>query len=188
VRGNDNFYFYILRGSACDFCFLCVASATSALSLFFFKGANRTSGDGLNVQPVTDGADSRVHSSAKGQFMTQTHAPAVPAPSLFQCIIDWGRRELSGLEGEAATLWNTIEPKLVAEAEGAVGQFLGAAIAAVSAQAPLVLSGSEKFSNAKDLVLEAVEASGRSIGNTLLEFLVNLALALVKTATATSLL
>ena len=47
--------------------------------------------------------------------MTQTNAPAVPAPSLFQCIIDWGRRELSGLEGEAATLWNTIEPKLVAE-------------------------------------------------------------------------
>ena len=120
--------------------------------------------------------------------MTQTPAPAVPAPSLFQCIIAWGRRELSGLEGEAATLWNTIEPKLVAEAESAVGQFLGAAIAAVSAQAPLVLSGQEKFANAKDLVLETVEASGTTIGNTLLEFLVNLALALVKTATATSLL
>ena len=118
--------------------------------------------------------------------MTQTNAPAVPAPSLFQCIIDWGRRELSGLEGEAATLWNTIEPKLVAEAEAAVGQFLGAAIAAVSAQAPLVLSGREKFSNAKDLVLEAVQASGKTIGNTLVEFVVNLALALVKAATASS--
>jgi len=120
--------------------------------------------------------------------MTATLTPAVPAPSLFHCIIDWGKRELSELEGEAATLWNTIEPGLVAEAETAVGQFLGAAIAAVSAQLPLVLSGSEKFANAKDIVLEAVEASGKSIGNTLLEFLVNLALALVKTATATSLL
>jgi hypothetical protein len=124
----------------------------------------------------------------KENFMTATNAPAVPAPSLFHCIIDWGTRELAGLEGEAATLWNTIEPGLVAEAEAAVGQFLGAAIAAVSAQVPLVLSGSEKFANAKDIVLEAVEASGKSIGNTLLEFLVNLALALVKTATATSLL
>ena len=120
--------------------------------------------------------------------MNQTNVPAAPAPSLFQCVIDWGKRELSGLEGEAATLWNTIEPRLVTEAESAVGQFLGAAIDAVSAQAPLVLSGQEKFANAKDLVLEAVEATGKSIGNTLLEFLVNLALALVKTATATSLL
>lgn len=120
--------------------------------------------------------------------MTDIKAPAVPAPSFFQCIIAWGKRELSGLEGEAAALWNTIEPGLVAEAETAVGQFLGAAINAVSAQLPLVLSGQEKFANAKDLVLEAVEASGKSIGNTLLEFLVNLALALVKTATATSLL
>ena len=120
--------------------------------------------------------------------MTDTKAPAVPAPSLFQCIIDSGRCELSALEGEAATLWKTIEPGLVAEAETAVGQFLGAAIDAVSAQAPLVISGREKFANAKDLVLEAVEASGKSVGNTLLEFLVNLALALVKTATATSLL
>ena len=120
--------------------------------------------------------------------MTNTTLPAVPAPSLFQCIIAWGRRELSTLEGEAATLWSTIEPALVAEAESAIGQFLGTAIAAVRAQAPLVLSGREKFANAKTLVLEAVEASGQSIGNTLLEFLVNLALALLKTATATSLL
>ncbi|HLY06623.1 MAG TPA: hypothetical protein VKR31_12840 [Rhizomicrobium sp.] len=120
--------------------------------------------------------------------MTDTKAPAPPAPSLFQCIIDWGKRELSQVEGKAATLWNSIEPGLVAEAESAVGQFLGAAIDAVSAQASLVISGQEKFANAKDLVLEAVEASGKSIGNTLLEFLVNLALALVKTATATSLL
>lgn len=120
--------------------------------------------------------------------MSETRAPALPAPSLFQCIIAWGRREFSALEGEASTLWNSIEPNLVAEAEAAVGQFLGAAINAVSAQASLVLSGQEKFANAKDLVLEAVEASGKSIGNTLLEFLVNLALALLKTATATSLL
>ena len=121
--------------------------------------------------------------------MTMIVSPAaLPAPSLFQTIIAWGRRELSQMEGEAATLWNSVEPALVAEAEAAVGQFLGAAIAAVSAQAPLVLSGREKFSNAKDLVLQAVEASGSTIGNTLLEFLVNLALALLKTATATSLL
>ena len=113
--------------------------------------------------------------------MTDTNAPA--APSLFQCVIDWGARELAGLEGEARTLWNSVEPRLVAEAESAVGQFLGAAINAVSAQAPLVLSGQEKFANAKDLVLAAVAASNRSIGNTLVEFLVNLALALVKTAT-----
>ena len=120
--------------------------------------------------------------------MIQTSTPAVPAPSLFRSVIDWGRHELSQVEGEAANFWNGIEPSLVAEAETAVGQFLGAAIAAVSTQAPLVLSGQEKFANAKDAVLEAVEASGRTIGNTLLEFLVNLALALVKTATATSLL
>jgi len=120
--------------------------------------------------------------------MTETHAPAMPAPTLFQSIIAWGRAELSHLEGEAATLWNTIEPSLVAEAESAVGQFLAAAINAVARQVPLVLSGEEKFANAKTLVLEAVEASGKTIGNTLLEFLVNLALALVKTATAASLL
>lgn len=120
--------------------------------------------------------------------MTEISAPAVPAPSLLQCVIAWGKQELSSLEGDAATVWNTIEPGLVAEAESAIGQFLGAAIDAVSAQAALVLSGQEKFANAKDLVLEAVEASGKTIGNTLLEFLVNLALALVKTATAHSLL
>jgi hypothetical protein len=111
-----------------------------------------------------------------------------PAPGLFQTIINWGRQELATLEGEAVTLWDTIEPGLVAEAEQAIGQFLGAAIEAVKSQAAQVISGQEKFGNAKDQVLEAVEASGQTIGNTLLEFLVNLALSLLKFGTAASLI
>lgn len=121
--------------------------------------------------------------------MTQsTPSPAAPAPSLFRTIIAWGRQEITTIEGEAVTLWDAIEPGLVAEAESAIGQFLGAALAAVRTQAPLILSGQEKFSNAKDALLEAVEASGQSIGNTLLEFLVNLALSLLKVGSAASLL
>jgi hypothetical protein len=116
-----------------------------------------------------------------------TQSTQTPAPSLFQNIIAWGRHELAIIEGEAETLWDTIEPALVAEAENAVGQFLGAAIAAVKAQAALVLSGEEKFSNAKDALLETVEASGQTIGNTLLEFLINLALSLLKIGSAASL-
>ncbi len=110
------------------------------------------------------------------------------APSIFQTIIAWGRHELATVEGEAVTLWDSIEPQLVAEAESAVGQFLGTAIAAVKAQATQVLSGHEKFANAKDLVLEAVEANGRTIGNTLLEFIVNLALSLLRLGGAAALL
>src|SRR5215469_5901471 len=98
--------------------------------------------------------------------MTQSvQAPA--APSFFQSIIAWGRQELTTIEGEAVTLWNTIEPELVAEAESMIGQFLGTAISAVESQAQLVLSGAEKFANAKDIVLETIEASGKTIGNTL---------------------
>ena len=117
-----------------------------------------------------------------------TDSGAQPAPGLFQCIIAWGKKELTTIEGEAVALWDTIEPQLVAQAESAVGQFLGTAIAAVKSQAALVLSGEEKFANAKDQVLEAVEASGSTIGNTLLEFLVNLALSLLKAGTAASLI
>jgi len=86
------------------------------------------------------------------------------------------------------TLWNTIEPELVSEAEAAITQYLGTAIAAVEQQAGLVMSGAEKFSNAKDDVLEAIEADGSTIGNTLLEFIVNLALTLFKTGTGASLI
>lgn len=116
---------------------------------------------------------------------TQTPAPggAQAAPGFFQAIIAWGKNELRTFEGEAVTLWDTIEPELVAEAESMIAQFLGDAIAAVKAQAALAISGQEKFSNAKDNVLQAIEASGTSIGNTLLDFLVNLALALLKTGT-----
>jgi len=114
-------------------------------------------------------------------------APAA-APGFLSDIIAWGRQELTSIEGQAVTLWDTIEPGLVAEAESLVGQFLGTAIAAVKSQAALLLSGQEKFSSAKDAVLEAVEASGQSIGNTLLEFLVNLALSLLKISTAASLI
>lgn len=121
--------------------------------------------------------------------MTAT-APAAPAktPGFFSSIIAWGRQELQTIEGQAVTLWDTIEPALVAEAESLVAKFLGTAIAAVKTQAQLVLSNQEKFSNAKDAVLEAIEASGGSVGNTLLEFLVNLALSLLKVSTAASLI
>ncbi|MGH6876768.1 MAG: hypothetical protein ACREHV_05230 [Rhizomicrobium sp.] len=119
---------------------------------------------------------------------TSANAPAAPAPGLFQTIIAWGRQELATIEGEAVSLWDSIEPELVGEAETAIGQFLGAAITAVKTQAALVLSGEEKFSNAKDNVLEAVEASGQTIGNTLLEFLINLALSLLKLGSTASLL
>lgn len=121
--------------------------------------------------------------------MTGTgNSSGAPAPGIFQTIINWGKQELTTLEGEAVTLWDTIEPGLVAEAEQSIGQFLGTAIEAVKSQAALVISGQEKFSNAKDQVLETVEASGQTIGNTLLEFLVNLALSLLKVGTAASLI
>jgi hypothetical protein len=121
--------------------------------------------------------------------MTGT-TPATPAktPGFFSSIIAWGREELQTIEGHAVTLWDTIEPALVTEAESLVAKFLGTAIAAVKTQAALVISNQEKFSNAKDAVLEAVEASGGSVGNTLLEFLVNLALSLLKISTAASLI
>lgn len=117
-----------------------------------------------------------------------TKTAAGIAPGIFESIIAWGRQELRTIEGEAVSLWNTIEPGLVSEAQSAIGQFLGAAIAAVEQQALLVLSGEEKFANAKDAVLEAVEAAGQTMGNTLLEFLVNLALSLFKLGTASPLL
>ena len=110
------------------------------------------------------------------------------SPGFFAAIIAWGKSELTTIEGEAVTLWGDIEPELVTEAESAIAQFLGTAIAAVEQQAELTISGAEKFSNAKDNVLEAIEADGGSIGNTLLEFLVNLALTLLKTSTGASLL
>ena len=121
--------------------------------------------------------------------MTGT-APAGPVktPGFFSSIIAWGRQELRTIEGQAVTLWDTIEPALVTEAEILVAKFLGTAIVAVKSQAMLVLSNQEKFSNAKDAVLEAVEASGGSVGNTLLEFLVNLALLLLKISSAASLI
>ena len=121
--------------------------------------------------------------------MTGT-APAVPAntPNFFSSIIAWGKAELQTIEGQAVTLWDTIEPAHVAEAESLVAQFLGTAIAAVKSQAALVLSNQEKSSNAKDVVLEAIEAGGGSVGNTLLEFLINLALSLLKVSTAASLI
>jgi hypothetical protein len=114
-------------------------------------------------------------------------APATP-PGFFSSVIAWGKQELATIEGETVTLWNAIAPQIVTEAETLGGQFLGAALTAVQTQAGLALSGREKFSNAKDAVLEAVEASGQTIGNTLVEFLVNLALALVKAGTGASLL
>ncbi|MGH6889097.1 MAG: hypothetical protein ACREHF_07875 [Rhizomicrobium sp.] len=119
---------------------------------------------------------------------TQNGTQAATPPGIFQSIIAWGRQELQSIEGEAVTLWNTIEPELVSEAQSLIAQFLGTAITAVEQQAELVLSGQEKFANAKDIVLEAIETSGRTVGNTLLEFLVNLALSLVKLGGATSLL
>ncbi|HEY1615119.1 MAG TPA: hypothetical protein VGF97_15650 [Rhizomicrobium sp.] len=104
-------------------------------------------------------------------------------PGLFAGLIAWGRQELQTIDGKIVTLWDTIEPGIESEAESIVGQFLGSALAAVRQQAMLALSGSEKFSNAKDLVLEAVEAAGKSAGNTMIELLVNLALALFKAGT-----
>ncbi|HEY3778787.1 MAG TPA: hypothetical protein VGL35_12085 [Rhizomicrobium sp.] len=118
---------------------------------------------------------------------SQNAAQAVTSPGIFQTIIAWGRQELQTIGSEAVSLWDTIEPGLVAEAESAIGQFLGAAVQAVEQQVTLVLSGEEKFANAKDAVLEAVEAAGQTMGNTLLEFLVNLALSLLKFGSASSL-
>lgn len=115
---------------------------------------------------------------------TQTAA----APGIFQSIIAWGRQELRTIEGEAVSLWDSIEPTLVSEAQSLIAQFLGTAITAVEQQGELVLSGEEKFANAKDAVLEAIEADGKTVDNTLLEFLVNLALSLVKLGSAASLL
>jgi len=109
-------------------------------------------------------------------------------PGFFESIIAWGKTGLTTIEGEAVSLWDTIEPELIAEAESVIAEFLGTAIAAVKEQAALAISGQEKFSNAKDNVLQAIEASGASIGNTLLEFIVNLALALLKTSTGASLI
>jgi hypothetical protein len=120
-------------------------------------------------------------------IMTNT-TPASGAPGFFASLIAWGKAELTTIEGEAVTLWDEIEPELVAEAESAIAQFLGTAIAAVKEQAGLAISGAEKFSNAKDNVLEAVEADGSSIGNTLLEFIVNLALTLFKAGTGAALI
>jgi len=50
--------------------------------------------------------------------MTGT-APTAPAktPGFFSSIIAWGKEELQTIEGHAVTLWDTIEPALVAEAE-----------------------------------------------------------------------
>jgi len=125
-------------------------------------------------------------------YSTQTAAGSsqvTPSSTgFFQTIITWGKAELTTIEGEAVTLWDTIEPELVSEAESVITQYLGTAIAAVKQQAGLVISGAEKFSNAMDDVLEAIEADGSTIGNTLLEFLVNLALALFKTSTGVSLI
>lgn len=114
--------------------------------------------------------------------MTTTATAGASTPGFFSALIAWGKQELAGIESEAASLWDSIEPELVAEAEWAISQFLGTAIAAVKDQASLALSGQEKFSNAKDNVLQTVEASGATIGNTLLEFLINLALTLFKTS------
>jgi hypothetical protein len=135
------------------------------------------------------GAPARDRSTKENNMTTQTPAPggAQPAPGFFQTIIAWGKTELATIEGETVTLWDDIEPALIAEAEALIAQFLGTAIAAVEQQAELAISGAEKFSNAKDNVLEAIEADGKSIGNTLLEFLVNLALSLFKAATGASL-
>ena len=118
----------------------------------------------------------------------QAGGAASSTPGFFASIIAWGKAELTTIEGEAVTLWDTIEPELVAEAESVIAQFLGTAIAAVKEQAALAISGQEKFSNAKDNVLQTIEASGGSIGNTLLEFLVNLALSLLKTSIGASLI
>jgi hypothetical protein len=119
---------------------------------------------------------------------TSVAGAAAPATTgFFAAIIAWGKSELTTIEGEATTLWDTIEPELIDEAESVITQFLGTAIAAVKAQASLLISGEEKFANAKDTVLEAIEADGASIGNTLLEFLVNLALSLLKTSAGVSL-
>ncbi|MGD0190186.1 MAG: hypothetical protein ABSD74_05560 [Rhizomicrobium sp.] len=119
--------------------------------------------------------------------MSVAGAPAPASTGFFASIIAWGKSELTTIEGEAVTLWDTIEPDLISEAESVITQFLGTAIAAVKAQASLLISGEEKFANAKDNVLEAIEADGSSIGNTLLEFLVNLALSLLKTGSGVSL-
>lgn len=108
-------------------------------------------------------------------------------PGIFASLIAWGKRELGVIAGDATNLWDEIEPGLVTEAESIVAQFLGTAISAVQEQATQVLSGDEKFSNAKDAVVEAIEAAGQSAGNTLVEFLVNLALSVVKMATGQTL-
>jgi len=124
-------------------------------------------------------------SSSSATVSSQT-TPA--STGFFDSIIAWGKAELTSFEGEAVTLWDAIEPAIVSEAEAVIAQYLGAAIAAVKQQAALVISGAEKFSNAKDNVLEAIEADGSTIGNTLLEFLINLALTLFKAGTGASLI
>ena len=99
---------------------------------------------------------------------------------LFATLIAWGRQELQTIEGEVVAWWDTIEPEIVNDAESIVSEFLGTAIAAVEQQAALALSGAEKFSNAKDQVIEAIEAAGKTAGNTIVELIVNLALSLFK--------
>jgi hypothetical protein len=118
----------------------------------------------------------------------QTTSTPTTSPGFFATLIAWGKQEITTIEGEAVTLWDTIEPELVAEAEAVVSQFLGTAIAAVKSQAALALSGAEKFSNAKDDVIQAIEAAGQTAGNTIVEFVINLALTLFKTSTGASLI
>lgn len=59
-----------------------------------------------------------------------------------------------------SSLWATAEPEVIATFRTFFSTFEGAALAAVVAEAPKVISGADKFANASSTVTSAVLAAG----------------------------
>lgn len=72
----------------------------------------------------------------------------------------WFSKAVATIEADLSSFWTKIEPNLVNDLEAFFAAFAQIALGAVMQQAPLVISGSEKFSQAVISVVQQAEAQG----------------------------
>lgn len=105
--------------------------------------------------------------------MSSAAQAAPSAPSFYQQAIAWLKQAVTNVETAAVADWDAIAPTVLADAESIFSAFLGTAVNAAVAAATAGLTGQEHFSQVKTQVLQAIEASGKTAQNSVVNDVVS---------------
>jgi hypothetical protein len=90
-------------------------------------------------------------------------APGIPVQSWFSQFVGFVEAEAQAAEAKIVEVADEIGPVVVEYSEEFLSSLAQIAIGAVLQQAPLVISGAEKFGGAVTTVIQSVETQGKTI-------------------------